>query len=325
MPESRRPDMENAPLNYRREFLHSRLHLWVGFLTLGAGFISAEPLGLLAGAAAYALSWIYVPDLPFFRRRVDRQKEDEILAVQMAQTREFVRKRDAQMMALTGSRQQRYQTLALVCQDIERATGEASGGGRDQALDTRLRKLEELMWTYLRLLTIEQSLEVFLETERKEDVPRLARENEEECNRLSTDMEALKKQGGGASADSKQRLLNSRRERQDVLQKRLQRAEQAQENLSLSISEEERLEQQIKLIRADAVASKNADVLSARIDASVQHLEQTNKWLSEMSEFKDLVGDLPPADMRIGFGAVVQPTAPPPVPRKIRPVLSMKD
>ncbi len=316
--------MENASVNYRREFLTSRLHLWIGFLTVGAGFVSAEPLGLMAGAAAYALSWIYLPDLPFFRRRVDRQKEDEKLAAQLALTRDFVRRRDAQRMALTGSRQQRYQTLALVCQDIERATAETSGMSRDQALDTRLRKLEELMWTYLRLLTMEQSLEIFLETERKEDVPRLARENEAECMRLSGELEAMKKSGSPASADSKQRLLNSRRERQDVLQKRLQRAEQAQENLSLSVSEEERLEQQIKLIRADAVASKNADVLSARIDASVQHLEQTNKWLSEMSEFKDMVGDLPPADMRIGFGTTVQPETPPPMPRKIRPATILK-
>ena len=29
----------------------------------------------------------------------------------------------------------------------------------------------ELTWTYLRMLTIEQSLEVYLETERKEQVP----------------------------------------------------------------------------------------------------------------------------------------------------------
>ena len=92
----------------------------------------------------------------------------------------------------------------------------------------------------------------------------------------------------------------------------------------MSVSEEERLEQQIKLIRADAVASKNADVLSARIDASVQHLEQTNKWLSEMSEFKDLVGDLPPADMRIGFGAAAPQPGPPAMPRRVRPVLTMK-
>lgn len=316
--------METTPVNYRREYWRSKFHLWGSVLTLGLGLASAEPLGLILGAAAYVLGWIYVPDLPVFRRRVDRRIEAEKQAVLLEQTREFIRRRDAQMLALTGSRKNRYQDLARVCRDIEKATLETSGSSGEQALDTRLRKLEELMWTYLRLLTIEQSLEVFLETERKEDVPRLAQENGAECARLSADIEKLKQGGSQTMLDAKQRLLNSRQERQDVLQKRLQRAEQAQENLSLSISEEERLDQQIKLIRADAVASKNADVLSARIDASFQHLEQTNKWLSEMSEFKDMVGDLPPTDMRIGFGVQIQPPALPEPPRKVRPVLTMK-
>lgn len=324
MPARHPHSMETSPLNYRREYWRSRFHLWWGFLTVGAGFVSADPLGLLVGVAAYALGWIYIPDFPIFRRRVDRRLEEEKRAVLLAQTREFVRRRDAQLEALTGSRLQRYQELARVCRDIERATAEAPGNAGDPPLDTRLRKLEELMWTYLRLLTIEQSLEVFLETERKEDVPRLARESEAECARLAADLERLKPGGAQPSLAAKQRLLTSRRDRQEVLQKRLQRAEQAQENLSLAISEQERLDQQIKLIRADAVASKNADALSARIDASVQHLEQTNKWLSEMSDFKDLVGDLPPADTRIGFGASIQQPATPP-PRRARHVVSMKD
>ena len=43
-----------------------------------------------------------------------------------------------------------------------------------------------------------------------------------------------------------------------------------------------------------------------------------------MSEFKDLVGDLPPADMRIGFGVVAPQPVPPAMPRRVRPVLTMK-
>ena len=67
------------------------------------------------------------------------------------------------------------------------------------------------------------------------------------------------------------------------------------------MSEEDRLEQQVKLIRADAMASKNADTLSARIDATVEHLDQTNKWLSEMGDFRDMVGEMPDSDKRIGY------------------------
>ena len=54
---------------------------------------------------------------------------------------------------------------------------------------------------------------------------------------------------------------------------------------------------------------KNAESLTARIDATVEHLDQTNKWLAEMDEFKDLVGDMPATDLRVGYN----PTAPPPV------------
>ena len=56
---------------------------------------------------------------------------------------------------------------------------------RDPATDPRLRKLDELMWTYLRLLGIEESLERFLETERREDLPQVVQEAEGEANSLS--------------------------------------------------------------------------------------------------------------------------------------------
>ena len=72
------------------------------------------------------------------------------------------------------------------------------------------------------------------------------------------------------------------------------------------------MDQQIKLIRADAVATKNAETLTARIDATVEHLDQTNKWLSELDEFKDLVGDMPPTELRVGYQATPVPPPPPP-------------
>jgi hypothetical protein len=79
----------------------------------------------------------------------------------------------------------------------------------------------------------------------------------------------------------------------------------------LVVSEQERLDQQIKLIRADAVATKNAEALTARIDATVEHLDQTNKWLSELDEFKDLVADMPATEVRVGYAAAAPP---PPIP-----------
>ena len=169
----------------------------------------------------------------------------------------------------------------------------------------------------MRLLTIEESLDRFLETERREDLPSVAKDAEQEAARLSDEVEALKK-SGDAALDAKQRLLGSRLERLDVLHKRLQRVEQARQNQELVVSEEERLDQQIKLIRADAVATKNAEALTARIDATVEHLDQTNRWLAEMDEFKDVVGEMPSTEFRVGFESANAPAAAQAVPPPLR-------
>src|SRR5204862_1316251 len=124
---------------------------------------------------------------------------------------------------------------------------------------------------------------------------------------------ALKSKRHAAMLDTRQRYLSSRTERLDVLRKRCERSEQAEANLALVISEQDRLDQQIKLIRADAVATKNAETLTARIDATVEHLDQTNKWLSELDEFKDLVGDMPPTELRVGYEAAGMPATTRPI------------
>jgi hypothetical protein len=295
--------MDDQTPNYHKEFLKSPHHLWLGLLTLGSGFLLATPLPLIAGATAYALGWIYLPDLPLFKRWVDRRQDAQRHALAMAQVEEFLKRRESLLSALSSARRTRYLELASVCRDIEAATAESPLASHDPTTDPRLRKLDELMWTYLRLLGIEESLERFLETERREDLPLVVQEAEGEAHLLAQEIDSLKAKGGGTALEAKQRLLSSRRERLDVLRKRVERVNTAGENLALVRSEQERLVEQIKLVRADAVAAKNAETLTARIDATVEHLDQTNKWISEMDEFKDLVGDMPATDYRIGYGA----------------------
>jgi hypothetical protein len=304
--------MDQHPPNYRREFWRSPQHIGLALLTLGGGFMTGMLLPLIVGGTLYALGWIYLPDLPFFSRWVDRREAAARQAAALAQVEEFRRKRDALVSSLAPSRTSRYTALAAVCRDIEMAGAESPLASPDPASDPRLRKLDELMWTYLRLLGIEESLERFLETERREDLPALLREAEAEATRLTEEVTALKAQGPGPTLETRQRYLGSRLERLEVLRKRQQRIEQAQSNLALVLSEQERLDQQIKLIRADAVASKNAEALTARIDATVEHLDQTNKWLAEMDEFKDLVADMPATELRVGY-APTGPAVPPPL------------
>ncbi|HWQ91468.1 MAG TPA: hypothetical protein VN673_07335 [Clostridia bacterium] len=303
--------MDEPAQNYRREFLSSPHHAALGLLTLGAGFISANLLGLIVGATAYALGWIYVPDFSLFRKWVDRRFQSAKSTEEAQRLAEFHQRRQDLLRSLAEKRQERYFRLAQVCRDIENATAENPIASADPATDPRLRKLDELMWTFLRLLGIEESLERFLETERHENIPDLLKDAETEATRLAKEVEQLKASGSASAAETRQRYLNSRTERLEVLRKRQRRIEQAGENLALVLSEQDRLEQQIKLLRADAVATRNAETLTARIDATVEHLDQTNKWLSELDEFKDLVGDMPNTGRRVGYEAARAAQPPP--------------
>jgi hypothetical protein len=303
--------MDEQPPNYHREFLASPQHATLGILTLGAGFMSGMLLPLIAGATIYTLGWIYMPDLPFFRHWVDRRREASKKEEELRKVSEFGLRRQSLVSSLTSERRARYTALAQVCRDIETASADNLLASADASTDPRLRKLDELMWTFLRLLGIEDSLERFLETERSENIPTLLKDAENEVARLKEEVEKLLAKGASSALDGRKRYLDSRLERLEVLRKREQRLQEAEQNLSLVSSEQDRLEQQVKLIRADAVATKNAETLTARIDATIEHLDQTNKWLSELDQFKDLVGDMPSTELRVGYEASVGPKPPP--------------
>ena len=66
------------------------------------------------------------------------------------------------------------------------------------------------MWTYLRLLSIEESLRQFLETEGEEGLPDLLKDAEAEAGRLNGEIESLKAKGNAAVIETKQRYLGSR-------------------------------------------------------------------------------------------------------------------
>ena len=86
----------------------------------------------------------------------------------------------------------------------------------DSSTDPRLRKLDELMWTFLRLLGIEESLQRFLETEKRENIPTLLKDAEDEAARLKADVDTLKAAGNTTAVDGRQRYLDSRLERLEV-------------------------------------------------------------------------------------------------------------
>src|SRR5262245_56989492 len=116
--------MDQQAPNYRSEFLKSPYHAALGLLTLGLGFLSAQVLGLIVGITAYALGWIYLPDLGFFRRWVARRSEIAKQAHDAQKVADFVQRRDGLLRSLSPERRERYAVLSKVCRDIETATAD---------------------------------------------------------------------------------------------------------------------------------------------------------------------------------------------------------
>jgi len=299
-----REDLRPSPLidplpSYRRLFWKSRHHLWLGLLTVGLGFASGQPLALIAGVTMYALGLVFLPDSGFFRRSVDARREAELARESAAELAAFQKEFDRLSSGLSSGRQAKYAQLRRVCEEIERASAETQ---KDTGLDlpTQHRKLDELLWTYLRMLAVEQSLDVYLETERKEQLPALLQAAERETEALAQEVTQLKSvQPAPPILETKERLLTSRLERSATLKQRLTRLEQAQANIDLIRSEQERLVEQVKLIRADAIASRNAEGLSARLDSSIEHLTATNRWLTEIDQYQTLTQGLPDLPTRL--------------------------
>ena len=278
----------------RKAFWKSPHHATLGLLALSAAVFGGA-LGAVIGATLYVLGWVYLPDMQLFTQWREKKTMEALELERRAHLGQFAAERDALLNQLTHDRRRYFEKFVETCRNI--AMGE----------DPRAAKLEEMQWTYLRLLGMEQTLEVFLEGERRDGVPILLAEAEDEVAALEKEIERLRT-SGSAALTAKERLLESRRGRLDVLRQRAARIEEAHANAQLATAELERLAEQAKLIRADAVAARGAGSISARIDATFEHLAQTNKWLGEMDQFRDQLGSLPEGGM-----GVVSPFTPGPM------------
>jgi hypothetical protein len=269
----------------RQAFWKSPHHAALALAALSAAVFGGA-LGAIGGAVLYVLGWVYLPDMSFFTRWREAKVGEAAELERRAALNEFAAQRDALVSQLTPDRRALYGKFVETCRNI--AIGQ----------DPRAAKLEEMQWTFLRLLGMEQTLEVFLEGERRDGVPILLSEAEDEVTALEKEIEQLRA-SHPASVPAREKLLESRRGRLDVLRQRAQRIDEAQDNARLASAELDRLAEQAKLIRADAMAAKGASGMSERIDSTFEHLAQTNRWLSEMDQFRDQLGDLPEGGMAV--------------------------
>jgi hypothetical protein len=257
-----------------KAFAKSPHHAWLGLLTLGVGIATLSPIGLVAGVAAYALGWIYLPDSRLFNNWLATRKQGD----EGAKLRQFLFQRRQIYDALRSSTRARYDRLAA---EIENLQQEFHRDPRLNAEIVRQRseRLSNLAWTYLRLLHTGEMLDQFIESE---DPAELERK-----------IAAMEKELSAIDAGSKASLAESLQSRLTSLKARLEKRRGAEESRELTASEQERIAELVKLFRADHLASRDAGALSHEIDGAAVQLDRTREWLSGL-EF-DTSPDIPEA------------------------------
>ena len=94
-------------LGYLKAFATSFAHGALALATLGAGFASGEPLGLIAGATAYVLGWVFIGDSRWFRRRVDTAEFEKLARDEEAALAGVRAERDGMVRRLIPPQRQR--------------------------------------------------------------------------------------------------------------------------------------------------------------------------------------------------------------------------
>jgi hypothetical protein len=158
-------------------------------------------------------------------------------------------------------------------------------------------KLDGLMWSYLGLLGNEQNLGAFISKEQSEDFAGRTAGIEARLKELDTEVAAA--EPGSREYETRMQLISSRQEGLEAIRRRHQQFIRAQENLRLVRAEQDRIAEQLKLIRADIYASKAVGRISERVNDSIDQLASSGRLSGEVPP---VIQDLPALrTRRVGY------------------------
>jgi len=262
---------------------------------------SARPIGMFVppnwvGLAAFGLLGLLNPgfwiigcgiELAYLGILASNERfQRNVAAVQQWESRRQWQQRMEDLVQQLGTdAQRRYRALEARCSSIleqqQRAAVVPSG------LEAQGEGLGRLLWLYLRLLLTRQAID------------RIVREStgsvdeggqlEERIHRLETRL------AEGTVSDELRRSLTGQIE---ILKQRLQKRSEAHDKLAFLDAEMMRLQEQVELIREQAILTTDPQLVSERIDQITATLDGTNQWIQEQQQIygaaEDLLAEPPP-------------------------------
>jgi hypothetical protein len=202
-----------------------------------------------------------------------------VAASQNLQTRrQWQDKVDALIKQLDAEDQRRYRALESRCRGILEqqlhlqtpSTGlNAQGDG-----------LGRMLWVFLRLLATRQAIT---------RIVRGATGDSEESARLEQRIQDLQTR---INSPLSEELRKSLAGQIDIMQQRLEKRREAKEKLAFLDAELTRIQEQIELVREQAVLATDPETVSQRIDQITTTLGSTTQWISDQQKIYGSIEDL---------------------------------
>jgi hypothetical protein len=209
-------------------------------------------------------------------------------ATQKLQTsRQWQTRINALIQQLSNEDQQRYRALEVRCWTLleqQRAIQSPSSG-----LQAQGEGLSRLLWVYLRLLATRQAINHILKGQA--GAPNESMGLEERISNLQSRLKE----------EISEELRKSLTGQIEILQQRLDKRREAKEKLAFLDAELTRIQEQVELVREQAVVSADPETLSKRIDEVTATLGGTTQWISDQQKIygavEDLMSEPPPLQL----------------------------
>jgi len=186
---------------------------------------------------------------------------------------------------LPAEDQQRYRALERRCGNI--LEQQLRGATLAPALEEQGEGLGKLVWIYLRLLLTRESIKKIIQESSgsKEDAARM----EERIEKLQLQLKQP------AISEDLRKSLSAQCE---ILQQRVEKKREAVEKLAFLDAELTRIQEQVELLREQAVLSTDPEAVSQRIDQITTTLGGTSQWIRDQQKIygamEDLLNEPPP-------------------------------
>jgi hypothetical protein len=183
----------------------------------------------------------------------------------LAQKKIWKEKQDNLFASLDSPSQERYKKLARLCTQIIHNADVTRG---NEQVDLRVSGLNQLLWTFIKLLNSRIKINKMMSQVTRTDIER-------EVSKLSEKL---------THEDPASTIYRSLQGTLEIEKKRLENLIKAGESIKVLDSELERIEKQVSLLHEEHLVSSDPDMFTNKLDAVMQSLQGTSRWMSEHNE-----------------------------------------